>query len=187
MAQSGVLLHIPGIMTRHSQRPRPQVEVIPASAEQSPILANLLELYVHDFSAFLDVELGLDGRFGYPNLDLYWSKPGRHPFLIRVDGKIAGFLLVKKGSEFSGNHSVLDMAEFFILRRYRRQGIGTEVAHQVWRQFPGPWEVRVMPANGPALEFWRRAIAEFIAESVEPIRVEKPGKSWQVFSFDSPR
>ncbi len=118
------------LMTRELQRPRPQVEVISASAEQSPILANLLELYVHDFSAFLDVELGPDGRFGYPNLDLYWSKPGRHPFLIRVDGKIAGFLLVKKGSEFSGNHSVLDMAEFFILRRYRRQGIGTEVARE---------------------------------------------------------
>jgi hypothetical protein len=43
--------------------------------EQELILANLLELYAHDFSEFHELELGSDGRFGYGGLPLYWSEP----------------------------------------------------------------------------------------------------------------
>jgi len=66
----------------------PRVEVIPATPEQATILANLFELYAHDFSEFHSLEIGEDGRFGYTSLPLYWSEPGRHPFLIRMDGKL---------------------------------------------------------------------------------------------------
>ena len=57
----------------------PRVEVVAATREHQPILANLLELYVHDFSELLDLDIGEDGRFGYPSIALYWSEPGRHP------------------------------------------------------------------------------------------------------------
>jgi hypothetical protein len=40
-----------------------KVEIIPALEEQEPILANLLELYAHDFSEFIDLNLGADGRY----------------------------------------------------------------------------------------------------------------------------
>lgn len=131
-------------------RPPAHIEIIPAAAEQQPILANLLELYAHDFSEFHDLDLGPDGRFGCKRLPLYWSEPGRHPFLVRVDGKLAGFVFVKRGSEVSGDETVWDMAEFFVVRGYRRRGIGTEIAHEVWKRFPGLWEVRVMQSNNAA-------------------------------------
>jgi GNAT superfamily N-acetyltransferase len=124
-------------MTKRASEPPPQIELVPASSKQESILANLLELYAHDFSEFHDLELGIDGRFGYRSLSLYWSDPDRHPFLIAIDGKLAGLTLVKRGSEFSGNQTVWDMAEFFVIRAYRRRGIGTQIAHQVWRRFPG--------------------------------------------------
>ena len=57
----------------------PDVEVLAAAAEQAPVLANLLELYSHDFSEFIDLELEPDGRYGYPQLELYWREPGRFP------------------------------------------------------------------------------------------------------------
>src|SRR5271165_2667930 len=155
------------------------LEIVPVALEQAPTLANLLELYVHDFSEFLDLEIGEDGRFGYPGLSLYWSEPGRHPFFVKLDGKYAGLVLVKREG------AVWDMAEFFILRGCRRRGIGTEVAHQVWKRFPGLWEVRVMEANATGQEFWARAIATFVGEVVAPSRVEKGGKTWEVFSFQS--
>src|ERR1700722_11317446 len=123
------------------------IEVIPATPEQEPILANLLELYMHDFSEFLDLELGPDGRFGYSNLSLYRLQPNRYPFLVRVNGRLAGLILVKRGSEISGNTAVWDMAEFFVVRGYRRLGIGTAIAREVWKRFPGRWEVRVMESN----------------------------------------
>lgn len=161
----------------------PQVEVIPATADQEAILANLLELYAHDFSEFLPLQLDESGRFGYKNLPLYWTDPDRFPFLIRVDGKLAGFAFVRRGSEVSESKSVWDMAEFFIVRAYRRMGIGKKAAHEVWRKFPGHWEVRVMEANRDALPFWSRAIAVYSGEIVQPAYIEKGTRHWHVFTF----
>jgi predicted acetyltransferase len=170
-----------------AERPSAHIEVIPARPEQEPILANLLELYAHDFSEFHDLELGADGRFGYSRLPLYWSEPSRHPFLVWVDGKLAGLVLVKRGSEVSGNETVWDMAEFFVLRGYRRRGVGTKVAHQVWRRFGGLWEVRVMESNSPACDFWAHAISILTGQAIQPVRVERDGQCWTLFSFESRR
>ena len=124
-------------MTQPGGAASPHLEVIAAGPEQMPILANLLELYAHDFSEFRNLEIGEDGRFGYRALPLYWSEPDRHPFLLKMAGKLAGLVLVKKGSQVSGDHAVWDMAEFFVLRGCRRRGNGTRAAHEVWRRFPG--------------------------------------------------
>jgi predicted acetyltransferase len=172
-------------MTSLLETPLLHIEVVPAAPEQEPILANLLELYAHDFSEFSDLELGADGRFGYKHLPLYWKERDRHPFLVKVDGKLAGFVLVKRGSEVSGDGNVWDVAEFFIVRGYRRRRIGMKVAHEVWRRFPGRWEVRVMESNTTAKGFWERAIAGFIGEVNFSVRVEKGGKRWHLFSFES--
>jgi predicted acetyltransferase len=173
------------MMTKHEENPSAHIEVIPATLEQKPILANLLELYGHDFSEFHDINLGPDGRFGYKCLPLYWSEPDRHPFLVRIDGKLAGFAFVKRGSEVSRNQTVWDMAEFFVIRGYRRRGIGTQIAHEVWRRFPGRWEVRVLQSNASAYHFWERAISIFAGEAIHPVRIEKSGECWELFSFES--
>ena len=61
-------------------RPSADVQLELARREQSPILANLLELYAHDFSEFQPLDIGPEGRFGYKSLPLYWSESNRHPF-----------------------------------------------------------------------------------------------------------
>lgn len=172
-------------MTEYLEKASAHVELIPAVPEYQPIVANLLELYIHDFSEFLNVAPGPDGRFGYPRLPLYWTEPGRHPFLVKVDGQWAGFAFVKKGSEVSDDHDVWDMAEFFVLRGYRRRGIGKQIAREVWRKFPGRWEVRVMESNVPARDFWARAIAAFTGEEIHAAHFEKDGEFWHLFSFAS--
>jgi predicted acetyltransferase len=163
-----------------TQQATPHIELIPATYDKEPVLANLLQLYIHDFSELLNLELEGDGRFAYPQLTLYWREPGRHPFLVRVDGKLAGFVLVKAGSDASSQ----DMAEFFVLRRYRGRGIGTRIAHEVWRRLPGRWEVRVMEANTAALHFWAYAISSFTGLPAVPTRMERDGGAWQLFSFE---
>jgi predicted acetyltransferase len=127
-------------MVEHASEPSPRIELDPAVLEHAPILANLLELYAHDFSEFHTLAIGADGKFGYKFLPLYWSEPNRHPFFVRVNGRLAGLALVKRGSEITGNPTVWDMAEFFILRGCRRRGLGTLAAHEVWGRFPGHWE-----------------------------------------------
>ena len=162
-----------------------RVAVVPATREQELVVANLLELYAHDFSEFHDVELGEEGRFVYPDLALYWSEADRHPFLVRVDGKLAGVILVRRGSRISGDAAVWDMAEFFIVRRYRRRGAGSRAAQEIWRRFPGRWEIRVMEKNETGRRFWARAVAAFAGEAGKTSRYSKDGGSWRLFAFVS--
>jgi predicted acetyltransferase len=49
------------------------------------------------------------------------------------------------------------MAEFFILRKYRHQGIGARAAWELFDRFPGRWEVFEIIENTAAQEFWRKA------------------------------
>jgi predicted acetyltransferase len=162
-----------------------QIEIIPARVEQKSVVANLLELYEHDFSAFLDLEIGPDGRFGYRNLDLYWTQPDRHPFLVYVHHRLAGFALIAEILCGVPAKRVWDVAEFFILRGYRRRGIGTEIGHRLWRRFPGLWEVRVMTSNEPACRFWQRAIASFAGEEIRATPFQQGGRDWRRFAFES--
>ncbi len=171
-------------MPRGLKKSSEHIELLPAAAEQESVLANLLELYVHDFSEFHDVELGDNGRFGYKHLPKYWSEPGRYPFLIQVDGKLAGLVLMKRGSEISGDETIWDMAEFFVVRAYRRRGIGMSVAHEMWRKFPGVWEIRVMQSNRAALDFWQRAVTTFVGRAIHPTYIQKDKGGWYVFAFE---
>jgi predicted acetyltransferase len=127
------------------------VEVQPASIDEKPVLRQLLELYCHDFSQFDGSDVGDDGWFRYPYLDRYWTEPERHPFLFRIDGRLAGFAFVRSGAPH-------DMAEFFVMRKYRRGGVGADAARAVFLQFPGEWQVRQLTANTGATAFWRIAV-----------------------------
>jgi hypothetical protein len=42
-----------------------------------------------------------------------------------------------------------------------------------------------MQSNPSAIFFWKRAISDFIRESIQPVRIEKDGRSWQLYSFKS--
>lgn len=68
-----------------------------------------------------------------------------------MNGRWAGFALVRAESPF-------DMSEFFVMRKYRRQGVGRAAAVELFRRFSGPWQVRQQRTNPGATEFWRTAI-----------------------------
>lgn len=160
-----------------------QVELVKATAAQKPVLANLLELYAHDLSEFSDLQLGTDGRFGYELLSLYWQETNRYAFLVKVNGNLAGFVLLKKCSEISGDENVWSVAEFFVVRGYRRHRIGTRVAHELWRKFSGPWKIRVAERNEAAYEFWNHAIVDFTGAAVDSPLSKINGECWYIFSF----
>jgi predicted acetyltransferase/cyclopropane fatty-acyl-phospholipid synthase-like methyltransferase len=160
-----------------------------AGPKDAGLLANLLELYIHDLSAaFPGVEPGEDGRFGYDKLPLYWSEPERRfAFLIRQGARVAGFVLVRRGSPMSDDPDVHDVAEFFVLRAHRRSGVGRRAAFLLWNRLAGSWIVRVSEANRGALAFWTGVIDEYTAGAAkESTRTALPS-AWRVFAFDTPR
>jgi predicted acetyltransferase len=150
------------------------------------VLANLLELYVHELSGvFPGLHVGADGRFGYPKLPLYFEAGGRFPFFIELNDRLAGFALVTRGSPVSHDPEVFDVAEFFVLRAERGAGVGRRAAQLLWRHFPGPWTVRVAEANHDALAFWTSAVLGFAGTAEVRRARDHRGTAWRVFTFRS--
>jgi predicted acetyltransferase len=166
---------------------QPETELEVATPAETPLLANLLELYIHDLSAaFPAIQLGADGRFGYPSLPLYWSEPERRfPFLIRERGRVVGFALVTRGSPASDDPDVWDVAEFFVIRQQRRTGVGRRAAVRLWDQLPGRWIVRASQGNPGAAPFWSSVIAQYSGGAA--VQSQRPGNPHlvRVFSFES--
>lgn len=162
----------------------------PASAQDAPVLANLLELYSHDLSVAFDLEIGDDGRFGYRYLEHYFKERDRRfAFLIRHRGQLAGFALVIRMPPAQGapiDPPSFDVAEFFVLRRQRRAGVGRAAAVALWRLMPGHWTVRVADSNGTALPFWTEVIAGFTGHRPVGQRRVVEGRPWTYLRFDAP-
>lgn len=157
-----------------------------ATAADATLLGNLLELYAHDLSDVFEVVLGPDGRFGYPRLSLYWSEPDRRfAFIIRAEGQIAGFVLATRGSPATEDPEVLDVAEFFVLRRYRRRGVGQRAALLLWRRLPGRWTVRVAEENRGGLAFWGDVLAVAAPTGLTVTTRPSGHTLWRVYAFDS--
>lgn len=163
------------------------VVLTPVTPSDKVLVSNLLQLYIHDLSAiFTKVELGPDGRFGYPQLPLYWSEPERRfAYVIRQGPQVAGFVLAKLGSPVIEDPDVHDIAEFFVMRRYRQGGVGRQAARLLWEALPGKWTVRVFEGNTAALAFWSRVVGEF-TEGRASVST-RPGEphGWQVFYFET--
>ena len=174
-------------MLAAAEEERVGVCIDPASEAERALLANLLELYLHDLSeTFAIIELGADGRFGYPRLASYWSEPGvRFPFLIRSGGRVVGFVLAQRGSPLSDDPEVFDVAEFFVLRSERRSGVGARAAELLWDRLPGRWIVRVSAANRAGLPFWTRTIRNYAGDAARATQRGVEPQRWHVFAFDT--
>lgn len=147
------------------------------------LVRRLMELYQYDFSEFDGQDLDEHGCFGYGDLDYFWFEPTHAVFLVTVDEKLAGFVLIDNEVVLTGNER--SITEFFIMRKYRRQGVGKQVALEVFRRLPAKWEVRVIEKNAPAQAFWRRVIAEYTQDAFQEKRLDNDEWQGPVFSFDN--
>ena len=88
--------------------------VVLATPEQEGLVRELLSAYLG--------ELGV--RSAYRYLPLYWQEPERFPYVIVAARKIVGFALVRQ----VGSAAQFEMAEFYVVPRQRRRGIGRSAA-----------------------------------------------------------
>jgi predicted acetyltransferase len=151
-----------------------------AHPSQRETLANLVQLYIHDFSEFLTAQRKLaveeDGRFAdLLRLDDYWREPDRSVWFIRAGGQLAGFALLNARSHCDRPVD-FNMGEFFVMRTFRRDGVGARAAIDLIAMHPGQWEIAISARNPPALAFWPRVIAAADVRDVETLQGD--GKQW---------
>jgi predicted acetyltransferase len=160
--------------------PPPSVVLSPIGEPDVPVLRNLFELYAHDFSEYVPLELNAVGRFDVKLDDRWWTAADHQAYLVRSGDKLAGFALVRRGSRVTSDPDVMDVGEFFIVRGARRRGVGREAACALFAAFPGPWEARVRRTNAPARAFWLRAAAAWNESSVTCSAFSVEGVEWEV-------
>jgi predicted acetyltransferase len=157
-----------------------KLDIAVAGMADKPVVARLVQFYLHDFSEFASVgspygDVDGNGAFAMENLDTYWREAGRMALLFRVEGNFAGFAMINQWSP-SGAGVDRSVAEFFVMRKYRRGGIGRRAAHEILRRYPGIWEINIAHYNGPAQEFWRRALADVPGYTIQALQGD--GKRW---------
>lgn len=168
---------------RHMMLPE-NFRIVQVGKSKDRILRNLFELYLHDMAEWFEFDTTPKGNFAFPTRQEVWDK-GVDVHLLYSAEIPVGFGLVGSAERFDGDPDVKDMDEFFVVRRYRRSGIGRELANHLWRQYPGRWLVRVFQRNLPAVPFWRSTVAAFTANKYDEQVVEVNGRPWSYFRFDT--
>lgn len=147
------------------------IEILKAEQKDRPVIENLIRYYIYDFSEFAGWDCPESGLFGgCDDSPQYWGEQPHDPqyawpegwrgwaFVIRVDGKLAGFACVRQTNQEPPTY---DVADFFILRKFRSKGVGKYVAHWLFDKFRGDWEIGEMMCNTPAQGFWRKVISDY--------------------------
>lgn len=133
-----------------------RVELVKASKEEKEKLFDLLQVYLKEFDDIFHFDIDENGKYKYKFFDLYWIEPNRIPFFIKVDDKIAGFILVNLNGIFSNTPDTHTISEFFV-----KKGLGEKAAEKVFETFPGNWNIRQREKNTGAIEFWRKVIERY--------------------------
>ena len=137
-----------------------EFQLIRAKEEHKEALANLIQFYIYDFSEFIKCDVEEDGKYKPYPLEDYWREDNdRFPYIIKQNDKYVGLVLVRFIESAGGNY--FSIAEFFILKKYRREGIGKAVAARILDLHKGKWEVFQMEANEVAQIFWRKVIDDY--------------------------
>jgi predicted acetyltransferase len=160
-----------------------EVALKDVSRSDRTLIRRLLELYLYDFSEFDGSDVDEHGVYGYGDLDYFWFEDTHAVWLVTVDKQLAGFVLVDNEVFVEGNER--SITEFFVMRKYRRQGVGQQVAAEVFKRLPSRWEVRVIARNLPAQDFWRKTIQTYTGGKFTEIFMDNEDWTGPVFSFDN--
>ena len=135
-------------------------ELFEVQEKDKDIIFNLMQLYTYELSFYEDetthFELQENGLYKISKyINLYWLEKERHPYILKCDGKLAGFVL-ERYNENGEN----EIAEFFVLNKYRKLGAGTFMANEMFKKYKGKWEIQTLLKNKQAQEFWRKVVKD---------------------------
>jgi predicted acetyltransferase len=133
------------------------IEINAVQKHEVETLRNLLEKYDYEFSQYDGRDINNAGLYEYDSLDSYWSEEKKHAYFIKVDNKLAGLVMVndQRDIEIETDYS---MAEFFVIYKYRKSGVGARAAAQIFNTHRGKWQINYHPKNIASKRFWNKVV-----------------------------
>ena len=142
-------------------------DLIKVEEKDKNVIYNLMQLYTYELSFFEDettnftmLDSGLYAMNKY--VERYWQEESRQPYILKCNNKLAGFVLQKFNEE-----NINEIAEFFVINKYRKMGAGTFMANKMFELYRGKWEVRTLIKNVRAQKFWRNTIKNYTNNNFE--------------------
>ena len=137
--------------------------------DETDALFRLFQLYRYENSDWMAEDIGDDGLFDESKGQVadYVTSSEKGAYWIRKDGALAGFVVTEPVFLPDGTQ-VDELADLFVLKRYRRQGLALAAVRAVAKQFHGPWLVCVFRNDARAAAFWRKAFQELDLANVRP-------------------
>lgn len=140
-----------------------EVQLVIIKEQQRKVFENLFSYYIYDMTEYMKWNPDQEGKFGYDSskFDVYWVLEDHIPYFIYVGSELAGFVLVRR---YPNDLSTYDIDQFFVLRKFKGQGVGKEALAKVIDIFPGNWQIRVLLQNSGALHFWKSAVFNLVGD-----------------------
>ena len=130
-------------------------------------------IHLYDFSQYSLVDVDEDGNYGFPALDEYFNNEYNLAFFVRIENKIAGFVLINNHS-FDPNKKIdFSITEMTLLYKYRQRGNGRKVLISLFNMLKGKWQVRYYPGNKTSAYFWQNVIRDYTNDNYELVEFSR--------------
>jgi predicted acetyltransferase len=129
------------------------LEICSHTDGHKPLIWNVFQFYCYETSIEDGNDLEENGRYSLSSeyFAQYWNNPRWSAHLLRWNGAIAGFALIEASEALS---SAQELADLFVLKRFRRKGIARNVALHFMAERTVPWTVVVLQGADDAQAFW---------------------------------
>lgn len=173
------------------------VELRLSADDEARLIKNLWPLYQHEVSEFDGAVPNRHGVFNddevttlaqhVDSLDPWWKDPqSLFPYLITVDGSLAGFNLIAARSRFPKEIPAdFVVHEFFVLHAYRGSSTAEQAAIGGFDLHKGKWEVVTYPTHLRAIAFWRRVVSQYTSRRFSEDELDHPWGRRVSFRFDN--
>lgn len=150
--------------------------------EKKTIIENLLQYYFYELSVYFPRNIQEDGKYRkYTYLETYFKDSSRKAYFIKVKNQYAGFVFVNEYTVVAKENETKAIAEFFVLKQYRGEKLGTQVALNLFKGEDN-WEVKVLNKNKEAMNFWKNVITENYTQ-VKVTSLQDTEEDWTVYNF----
>jgi predicted acetyltransferase len=161
----------------------PRLRVERLQARDHELLRRLYDAYLEELVSFgASYRRRADGRWEYrppggdwgPDHLPYWLEEGpeHRVLLLREHRQVVGFAMVGlRPAAWMSPGMDACISEFYVVPTARRRGIGEAAARRIFERWRGRWEVSEVPANAPAIVFWRRTIERFTGGAFREVEV----------------
>lgn len=132
-----------------------RIQIVPVSRLEE--MRKMLNTYLTELSEFdPDVKFDKQGVPIYKWFDCYWQEKNRFPIYFMINEEVAGFTLVREVK-----HRLYEIAEFYVIPKYRKDGNAIWFATSVTDLFEGELTFSTRFTNPRAIRFWDKFSKQF--------------------------